>query len=128
WSRGESLYLVPVDSPAQEVNRTALVLSDTVHWVRTSAGWRSETLVEMPEGPVHAHLLVDTASVPLLLTRAVLVLTGLLLALLATWFFSRLLCRDLAGLPSTSLDRFRSFRARLSVALFVFFLLPTLVF
>jgi two-component system, NtrC family, nitrogen regulation sensor histidine kinase NtrY len=128
-SRGETLYLVRVDSAADAVlHANVTVASDTVHWVRTSNGWRSETLVDMPEGPSHAHLLVNMSPVPLLLTRAVLVEVGILLALLAIWLAARVLGRDPTLLPLTQVRWFQSFRGRLSAALFFFFLLPTLVF
>lgn len=123
--RGETLSLVP--SPAAEP-AGAGARPDTVHWVRTDRGWRSEVLVEMPEGPAHAHLLVATPVLPLLLTRAVLVVAFILSTHFVLWLVARLICRDFAAVPFLRPRWFRSFRGRLSVALFIFFLLPTIVF
>jgi two-component system, NtrC family, nitrogen regulation sensor histidine kinase NtrY len=127
--RGETLHLVPV-SPGEAAARHAdpLPRPDTVQWVRTDRGWRSETLVLMPEGPVHAHLVVATPRLPLLVTRAILAQSAILLALLGLWLTARLICRQLASVPLLGGGWFGSFRGRLSVALFIFFLLPTVVF
>lgn len=127
--RGETLSLVPAgDETAASEDPATLARPDTVQWVRTDEGWRSETLVEMPEGPVHAHLVVRVTSFPLLMVRAML-LTTLLSAILAgTWLLARALCRDFAIRPVLHTRWLGSFRGRLSVALFLFVLLPTIGF
>src|SRR5690606_4927064 len=127
--RGEVLYLVPVGEDSGAVEHTTVPMrADTVHWVRTDQGWRSETLVEMPEGPVHAHMLVESPGLPLLLIRAVLLQFAILLTFVFLWLFARTICRELSSVPFLSVRWMGSFRGRLSLALFVFFLLPTLVF
>jgi HAMP domain-containing protein len=128
-SRNEILYLVPVEGgdPAS-VHSGPPVRHDAVHWVRTEVGWRSETLVEMPEGAVHAHLVLGTPGLPLLVIRATLVVSAILTTLFALWLAARLICRDFGSIPLVRTRGLRSFRGRLSIALFFFFLLPTLVF
>ncbi|MEX2570580.1 MAG: ATP-binding protein [Gemmatimonadota bacterium] len=127
--RGETLYLVPVEAGLPLAEHAALpTRPDTVHWVRTSEGWRSETLVEMPEGNVHAHMVVSTPGFPLIVVRGVLVQTALLLGFLLLWLMARTICRELSAVPFLQTGWLRSFRGRLSLALFFFFLLPTLVF
>jgi two-component system, NtrC family, nitrogen regulation sensor histidine kinase NtrY len=94
-------------------------------WRRTAAGWRSEVDAPFPDGPMHVHLEVRTASPVLLAARGVLVLAGslaLFAGLLGLGFVLR------GGLRSPlRVRRFwlGSFRSRLTVALFIFFLLPT---
>ncbi|MEX2581745.1 MAG: ATP-binding protein [Gemmatimonadota bacterium] len=128
-ARGETLYLVPVEPGAPAADHTDAPMGpDTVHWIRTDQGWRSEALVEMPEGPVHAHLVVESPGTPLLLTRAILVQAAILLAFVLLWLTARMICRELSTVPFLRATWLRSFRGRLSLALFVFFLLPTLVF
>jgi len=128
-ARRESLHLVPVDPESSVADHAGLVDGvESFHWARTSEGWRSEALVEMPEGPMHAHLVVADPGVPLLLTRAILVQAALLAVLAFLWLLARAICRDLGSVPLLRGRWFRSFRGRLSLALFGFFLLPTLVF
>ena len=125
--RRETLHLVAVE-PGGGAEPVVDVAEDTVRWIRTAEGWRSETLVQMPEGPVHAHMDVATPPLPLLLTRALLLQSALLLVSFVIWMLARLVCRELPGPTSTGRGWLRSFRGRVSLALFVFFLLPTLAF
>ncbi len=125
--RRETLHLVPLE-PGVGGQPGVEAAADTIHWVPTEEGWRSETLVQMPEGPVHAHMVVATPALPLLLTRALLLQSALLMVLLALWLVARLVCRELPGTPRGGARWLRSFRGRLSLALFAFFLLPTLAF
>jgi two-component system, NtrC family, nitrogen regulation sensor histidine kinase NtrY len=127
--RDEALYLFPVDAVGPSATHSGVtVRADTVHWVRTDRGWRSETLIEMPGGTAHAHMTLRMPSIPLLLVRATLVLSGILLTLFGLWLAARLACRDIDAVPLLRARWLQSFRGRLSLALFVFFLLPTLVF
>lgn len=125
--RRETLHLVAVE-PGAGAEPAVPVAEDTVRWIRTGDGWRSETLVHMPEGPVHAHMDVATPPLPLLLTRALLLQSALLLVSVVIWMLARMVCRELPGSTSTGRGWLRSFRGRVSLALFAFFLLPTLAF
>jgi two-component system nitrogen regulation sensor histidine kinase NtrY len=127
--RSEVLYLVPAETAGSPTGELGDELSaDTVHWVRSEGGWRSETLVEMPEGTVHAHLVLTRAPLPLMLARAILVVTALLATLLLIWLMARAICGEFSAAPFLGGRWLRSFRGRLSVALFFFFLLPTVAF
>jgi len=128
--RSETLQLIPtvLFEPGGLGGDGDLAEPSTVVWSRTAQGWRSETEVMMPEGPVHAHLLLATAPVPLLLARGALVLTAILGTFALIWFVARLICRDYDPRLLLRLRWLQSFRGRLSVALFVFFLLPTVAF
>ena len=125
-ARGETLYLVPIDAAMADA------LSDRessgVRWNRTTGGWRSGSIVRMPEGLVDAHLVVETPVLPLIFARAILLLIALLVALLLIWLLAKAACRELGDLSLLRTRWLRSFRGRLSLALSIFFLFPTLVF
>ncbi|MDR0787938.1 MAG: HAMP domain-containing protein [Gemmatimonadota bacterium] len=126
--RGEALDFVSADSRALTADESLPISADTVHWVRTAEGWRSETIVRMPEGDVHAHFALATPSIPMMMTRALLVITAISLTLMMIWFLSRMIRGELSFSSGLGPRWLRSFRGRLSVALFVFFLLPTIAF
>jgi len=112
--------LVPVDAVAAPVG------PHVVEWVRTRAGWRSETVVRFPAGAMHAHLQVVVPSSWMLVVRGMLVLSLLLASFAVAWALARALCGELVGSAASVLHWIRTFRGRLTVALFGFFLLPTL--
>ncbi len=121
----EDLTLIPVHPG--EIDAPALpdTVSPTVEWVRTRAGWRSEALVHFPSGLMHAHLVVRTFSLPLLLVRALLVQVAILACLILLWALARTLCGDPLGFPASRWQWLHSFRGRLTLVLFAFFLVPT---
>jgi signal transduction histidine kinase len=99
-----------------------------IEWAPDPEGWRSEVWVKYPEGWYHAHLLVAVAPLGVRIARAMLLLTfdvavGALLWLLGV-----------VGRGATAVPRgdwtawLGSFRARITIALFGFFLLPTALF
>ncbi len=98
-----------------------------VRWLRTEEGWRAETDVRFPRGPVHAHLEVPTPTRFLLLARGSLLATLSLSLLLLLYLAGRLLAGGWAGWGGV-LTRLRSFRGRLTLALLIFFLLPVAAF
>ncbi|HEX6746877.1 MAG TPA: ATP-binding protein [Longimicrobium sp.] len=97
-------------------------------WVRTENGWRSEAVVRFPSGPMHAHLEVPTPSRGILLARALLALLLTLGVMTVLWALARTLCGEPLGLASGQWGWFWTFRGRLTLALFVFFLLPMAAF
>jgi two-component system, NtrC family, nitrogen regulation sensor histidine kinase NtrY len=101
---------------------------DSMRWVRAENGWRSEAVVRFPTGPEHAHLEVPTPSGPLLLARGVLVEVLVLVVLTLLWAVARTLCGEPLGLGSGQWGWLWSFRGRLTLALFAFFLLPMAAF
>jgi signal transduction histidine kinase len=103
--------------------------TDTIiEWRWIDDGWRSEAVVRYPEGEYHAHLEIRVASMAVRIARALL-LVALNLGLMALlWIVGRAALGDVPGLAVRPMAWFRSFRARVTVALFGFFLLPTILF
>jgi signal transduction histidine kinase len=102
--------------------------SSEVEWVPQPEGWRSEAWVKYPDGWYHAHLLVTVPSLGVRLARATLLLTFDLAMAALLWLLG------VVGRGATAVPRgdwtgwLGSFRARITVALFAFFLLPTALF
>jgi signal transduction histidine kinase/HAMP domain-containing protein len=99
-----------------------------MRWVQAPTGWRSEEVVRFPSGPMHAHLLVPTPSPGIVLIRGVLALGLILFAATVLWAVARTLCGEPLGLASGQWVWFWTFRGRLTLALFTFFLLPMAAF
>ncbi|MGH7553499.1 MAG: sensor histidine kinase, partial [Longimicrobiales bacterium] len=99
-----------------------------IRWNRQSDGWRSEAEIPFPDGMYHAHVEVSVSSTGMRLARGVL-LIALDLVLLATlWWFGNL-ARGNPAIAKGSLQRlFLSYRGRVTLALFAFFLVPTAMF
>ncbi|MGH7469697.1 MAG: ATP-binding protein, partial [Longimicrobiales bacterium] len=97
-------------------------------WKPTDEGWRSEVLAHFPDGDVHAHLHMRFPSMGVSVARGVLLLTADLLLLLLLWVMGCAL-RNEPVLPRGGLlGWLASFRARVTAALFAFFLMPTAIF
>jgi signal transduction histidine kinase len=102
--------------------------NDTVAWVGTPEGWRSEAVVKYPDGWYHAHLIVPVPGMGMRLVRAALLLTFNLLLLGLLWV-AGVIGRGGAAVPRGDWTGWLgSFRARVTVALFSFFIVPTAVF
>lgn len=104
------------------------VLADSVDWRRTEGGWRSEALVRLPDGEYHAHMELRVPATAVLIARAGLLFTAALAGLVLLWLLGRIT----AGRPPAPFGGWRKaiggFRARVTVALFMFFLIPTVLF
>jgi hypothetical protein len=99
---------------------------EEIRWIRQGNELRSDVVVRFPDGLYHAHTVVGTTPFGILIARGALLLTfdALLLALL--WFAGSA-ARGVAPVAPGSLDALAgSFRARVTLALFAFFLVPTL--
>lgn len=96
-----------------------------VFWRTVEGGLRAETRVPFPEGDSHASFFLAVPGAALLLARGTLTLAADLLILLGLWSLGGLM----AGGPVPGAATLRrvsgSFRARVTMALFLFFLLPT---
>jgi PAS domain S-box-containing protein len=104
------------------------VAAGEMAWVRAENGWRSEAAVQFPGGAQHAHLLVPTPGPPVLAARALLVQVMVLAVFLALWAAARTLCGEPLGVASGQWRAAWTFRGRLTLALFAFFLLPMAAF
>ncbi|HEX6309720.1 MAG TPA: ATP-binding protein [Longimicrobiales bacterium] len=101
---------------------------ETIEWQPSDDGWRSEAFVKYPDGWYHAHLAVTVPPLGIRLARGMLLIT-FDLGLLALLWITGVLARGGAPVPRGDWSTwFDSFRARITVALFAFFLIPTAVF
>ncbi|HEX6069868.1 MAG TPA: ATP-binding protein [Longimicrobiaceae bacterium] len=123
-----SLYLVPSEEPVADSIAAAAGPRPRVEWLPTEMGWRSEARARYPSGWMRAHLFVRTSTVPLLLIRGLLVTAALAGAMFLFWMVARLICGDLGEVPAFRRERLRSFRGRLTLTLFAFFLIPAGIF
>ncbi|HEX7091312.1 MAG TPA: HAMP domain-containing sensor histidine kinase [Longimicrobiales bacterium] len=119
---GPQLSLIPAKADAA-------IEPDQIGWRATEHGWRSETLVHIPgEGNYHAHVDLRTPPRSVRVARALLLL-ALDLALLALlWAVGRAARGDPPAPPGGWTAWLGTFRARVTLALFGFFLLPTILF
>ncbi|HEX2202376.1 MAG TPA: hypothetical protein VHG91_03720, partial [Longimicrobium sp.] len=126
-------FLDPAGQRAAEEGAAALSLvtaagpappADSLRWERAERGWRSEAAVVFPSGPLHAHLVVPTPPTPILWARGVLAAVLALGVLTVLWALARTLCGEPLGLASGQWGWFWTFRGRLTLALFFFFLVP----
>jgi two-component system, NtrC family, nitrogen regulation sensor histidine kinase NtrY len=126
----DELYLLPISTEErEEVTAGLLDMRDVgVGWSRVPNGWRSEARAHFPAGWMHAHLLVRTTALPLLAIRGLLLLAGVLILWMLLWTAGRLLCGELPEVGPLRRRWLGSFRGRLTVALFVFFLAPMAIF
>jgi signal transduction histidine kinase len=114
------LTLVPVRAPVPPAGEP--------YWIEAGAGWRSESIVRYPDGDYHAHIEVRVMPVGMRLARASLLVALNLIVLTVLWAIGN------AARGSPPVPRggwrplFASFRARITLALFGFFLLPTAIF
>ena len=97
-------------------------------WAPMPNGWRSEALVHYPDGTYHAHVGVTFPPLGVRVARGVLLIAGDLLVLVLVW----LLGRGARGEPVRPAGGWsllpRTWRGRVTAALFAFFLLPTVTF
>jgi signal transduction histidine kinase len=99
-----------------------------VRWRPRENGYRSETVVRYPEGDYHAHLELLLPSVWVRLARGALLVAFDMAVLLLLWLIGRAARGEPVRPPGGVVGWLRGFRARVTVALFVFFLLPTILF
>jgi signal transduction histidine kinase len=99
--------------------------AESFAWIEAPDGWRSEAVIKYPDGWYHAHMVVPVAGVGMRFVRAFLLLAFSLGVLAVLW----LLGMAVRGRAAVRRDVLRgwlgSFRARITVALFGFFLVPT---
>jgi two-component system, NtrC family, nitrogen regulation sensor histidine kinase NtrY len=124
--RGEppySLALSDVDA------RTELPPAGATRWYRDVNELHGDRIIATPNGPARAHIEVELRSLDLLVQRGTLVVLFDLVLLLGLW--------TLSVIPGGAFGRWlrarrvrwsRSYRARLTIALFLFFVIPAGVF
>ena len=99
-----------------------------VEWTRVDEGWQAEFDVAYPYQTYHGHYLIPLSGYTVLLARAALL--GLLLTAVfgALWGLGRLTGTVPRDDWRRILELLPAFRTRVTVALFLFFLAPTLAF
>ncbi|HUE76717.1 MAG TPA: HAMP domain-containing sensor histidine kinase [Longimicrobiales bacterium] len=116
-----ALELIP--TPATDALREG-----EVRWQKTESGWRSETVVREGRDLYHAHVTLRLPPAGVRLARGILLLAGSLMVLTLLWLLGRMARGDPPSPVGGWSESLGGFRARLTVALFAFFLLPTAVF
>ena len=99
-----------------------------VEWRRNDEGWRAESVVQYPDGAYSVFYVISIPNFWVMLARAVLLLVPAFGVVSALWLLS-------AGVPGSRLVSFLdwanlslSFRFRVTVTLFGFFLLSAVLF
>jgi signal transduction histidine kinase len=102
---------------------------DSTRWYRAGRQLHGNRLVQTVRGPMRAHMEIDLRPQAILVQRATLVVLLDLLLLAALWTVSALPEPTFrAWLAAHGTRWARSYRARLSLVLFGFFVLPALAF
>jgi signal transduction histidine kinase len=122
-------FLGAVTAPSARLNLVEVSgpepSAETIEWARTPGGWRSEATVKYPDGWYHAHLAITLPGSGILVARATLLLTFNLLVFTLVWVIG-VVARGGAAVPRSDWTGWLgSFRARVTLALFGFFLVPT---
>ncbi len=102
--------------------------TERIEWVPTRDGWQGEIYVTFPEETYHAHYFLELPGWFLLLARGTLLLLLSVTVLGALWAVGRWMGQ---GGPWRSFAWFgavSSFRGRVTLALFAFFLIPSILF
>src|SRR5690606_2029344 len=119
---GAQLSLIPTRTGSE-------VEAGEIRWRVTDHGWRSETLVHFPgDGDYHAHVDLRMPSPGVRLARAILLLALDLALLTLLWAGGRAARGDPPAPPGGWMAWLGTFRARVTLARFGFFLLPTALF
>jgi len=99
-----------------------------VRWVLTGEGWRGETALAFPDQVYLAQYAVLLPRPLLVMARGALLLMASVGSLLLLWFLGRRMAAP-SRLPwRRGYAAVGSFRGRVTLALFAFFLLPTILF
>ncbi len=118
---GPPLRMIPL-LPGDEMSGDSLV------WSRSPQGWRGELAIVYPEETYHAHFELDLPGPVVAIARATLLLGLVLFVAGILWAAGR----ALQGLPGPvlreAIGSLRSFRVRITLALFAFFALSNLIF
>jgi signal transduction histidine kinase len=116
---GVRLELLPTDG---------MLTHDEATWQRTAQGWRKEMVLREGRDTYHAHLELRMSPAGVRLSRAMLLVALSLMLLAGIWMAGRLARGDPPVPPGGWVGWMGGFRARLILALFAFFLLPTAVY
>ncbi|MES2177197.1 MAG: ATP-binding protein [Gemmatimonadota bacterium] len=105
-----------------------LAQRDDIRWRREDTELHGDWAVLAPSGPARAHILVDLRGLDTLIPRGGLLVLVDLLAISLVWFLGATADGRVGRWLRMRRRQIRSYRARVSVALFLFFLGPASVF
>jgi PAS domain S-box-containing protein len=97
-------------------------------WLKTGSGWQGEIAVQFQNATYDAHHLVDLPVAILATARGALLLTLNLVVFFTFWLGGRALLRDVVPPEMRLSGLVISFRARVTLALFGFFVLANALF
>lgn len=121
-SAGTPLTLVPF-LPGDEPHS-----ADGIVWTQEEDGWRGETVVRYSDGTVQAHYLVDQSGTTVTAARGTLLLLLDLLLFLTIWGVGSVTVLGKHPPLREWWSLGRSFRARITMGLFGFFLISIVIF
>jgi len=101
---------------------------ESLAWQRTGSGWQGQIALQFDDATYHAHHLVEMPVAILATARGALLLVLNLAIFFAFWLGGRALLRDVAPTEMRLSGLVISFRARVTLALFGFFLLANALF
>ena len=120
-------------SPAEPLTLIPLLPSDPhlpgpISWTRTNTGWQADRALDFQNRTYHAHHMVEMPGPLLASARGSLLLALDLLVFFLFWLGGRALLRDVVPAHMRVSGWVISFRARVTLALFGFFVLANALF
>jgi len=130
--------LGPLFSPAQDEPDPLVLIplmpgeapgaTEGIEWVRAPDGWQGELYLAFPDEIYHGHYLLELPGHALIVARSTLLLLLALGGGLAVWGLGRRVARGDGMIPGALGPWLTSFRGRVTLALFAFFLVPSVAF
>jgi two-component system, NtrC family, nitrogen regulation sensor histidine kinase NtrY len=102
--------------------------TEGIEWIRTERGWQGEIYLAYPDEVYHAHYHIELPARVLALARGTLFLLLALAPGVAAWAAGRRVGGGSRDGPGRIRPWVTSFRGRLTLTLFLFFLLPSVAF
>ncbi|MEX1258162.1 MAG: ATP-binding protein [Gemmatimonadota bacterium] len=121
-AQADPLVLVPI-LPGEAPGAT-----EGIEWISTEQGWQGETFLAYPDEAYHAHYIVELPGWMLRIARGTLLLFLNLAVLALVWTLGRWVGEGSLGRIGPAFGALSSFRGRVTLALFAFFLVPTVLF
>ncbi len=111
-----------------QVASDAITPREVIHWRREASELHGDWPILLPTGPARAHVEVDLRGPDTLLPRGGLIALVDMAIVSVVWLLGALADGRVGRWVRLRRRQMRSYRARLSVALFLFFLVPALAF